>query len=65
MLWNFALIDLGFDTFDDLLIGEPSMKDLETMGIQDPSDREAIYYEIYPELALAAGAVVSFVWTVS
>lgn len=41
------------------------MKDLETMGIQDPSDREAIYYEIYPELALAAGAVVSFVWTVS
>eukprot|EP01124_Arcella_intermedia_P007084 TRINITY_DN14298_c0_g1_i1.p2 TRINITY_DN14298_c0_g1~~TRINITY_DN14298_c0_g1_i1.p2 ORF type:complete len:194 (+),score=47.40 TRINITY_DN14298_c0_g1_i1:147-728(+) len=42
--------ELGIRTPDDLLLEEPSMEDLEEIGIHIPADRERIFYEFHPEL---------------
>ena len=46
------LADRGIVMPDDLLLEEPSLEDLEEMGIESESDRQKIYAVIHPELAV-------------
>jgi len=50
LLYAELLGDLGIRTPDDLLLEEPTLEDLEEVGIENARDREKIYYEIHPEL---------------
>jgi len=50
---------VGYMSFDDLLVTEPSMDDLAVIGISIPGDREKIFYEINPEAALLDAGLMS------
>jgi len=49
LLYAELLGDLGIRTPDDLLLEEPTLEDLEEVGIDNARDREKIYFEIHPE----------------
>jgi len=50
------LEESGFHTSDDLLVAEPSLEELEKIGVYLPGDRKKIFFWYHPEAAEAQPA---------